>query len=260
MSDGWHEESKNYLKKKRQCSDAVTDAVSFAWMTLFFSLSWLYHVFDNFKQKPWTPRSNFNHHTTRWVVPMFLSCFTRSRSRVGWFFFGPDRSIWIYRVIRWNHGNHHPKQLLLNFWRIQKKTPEKFARRSYSWFVRGVSLQQMGTHGVQMWQFFRVCMFFFFDMFLHQQRLQTFFSYTMHKCVSFCWMQKQNFPHFSPWNMSVASASRVDRQALFDALFGRAELCDGVEFLEGNLVAKWFLGPKKHATWWPVTHENEACH
>ena len=131
-------------------------------MTLFFSLSWLYHVFDNFKQKPWTPRSNFNHHTTRWVVPMFLSCFTRSRSRVGWFFFGPDRSIWIYRVIRWNHGNHHPKQLLLNFWRIQKKTPEKFARRSYSWFVRGVSLQQMGTHGVQMWQFFRVCMFFFF--------------------------------------------------------------------------------------------------
>ena len=31
----------------------------------------------------------------------------------------------------------------------------------------------------------------------------------------------------------------VGRQALFDALFGRAELCDGVEFLEGNLVAKW---------------------
>lgn len=76
----------------------------------------------------------------------------------------------------------------------------------------------------------------------------------MHKRVSFCWMQKQNFPHVFTLAIrrifSVASTSRVDRQALFDALFGRAELCDGVEFLEGNLVAKWFLGPKKHATWW----------
>ena len=42
-----------------------------------------------------------------------------------------------------------------------------------------------------------------------------------------------------PAFFTLASVSRVDRQALFDALFGRAELCDGVEFLEGNLVAKW---------------------
>ena len=136
-------------------------------MTLLFSLSWLYHVFDNFqttsKQKPWTPRSNINHHTARWVVPMFLSCFTISRSRAWWLLFGPvpgpSESI---RVICWNHGNHHPKQLLLNFWGFKKNNSWKLCTEK---FKAGLCLRSLpstngDSHGIHV-AVLGMCMFFF---------------------------------------------------------------------------------------------------
>lgn len=111
--------------------------------------------------------------------------------------FCPVRSIWIYRVIRWNHGNHHPKQLLLNFWGFKKKLLKNLHGEVQSWFVRGVSLQQWDSWCPNV-AVFRVCMFFF-RYISASTAPATFLSYTMHKCVSFCWMQKQNFPHFLNW-------------------------------------------------------------
>lgn len=171
--------------------------------------------------------------------------------------FCPVRSIWIYRVIRWNHGNHHPKQLLLNFWGFKKKLLKNLHGEVQSWFVRGVSLQQWGLMVSKCGSFQSVHVFFSIYFCINSA---CNISFLYHAQVCFVLLDAEaKFPAFSKLairrNLSVASTSHIDRQALFDALFGRAELCDGVEFLEGNLVAKWFLGPKKKLLGdrWPRT-------
>lgn len=99
----------------------------------------------------------------------------------------------------------------------------------------------MGTHMVSMWQFSWDVYVFLLICFCINSACNISFLY--HAQVCFVLLDAEaKFPaFFHPGNMSnlsVASVSRVDRQALFDAIFGRAEFCDGVEFLEGNLVAK----------------------
>lgn len=228
-------------------------------MTLFFSLSWLYHVFDNFqktsKQKPWTPRSNINHQISDFVVPMFLSCFTISRSRVWCCFFwtGPRVIIgWfvgIMVIIILNSCSSIFEDSKKNSWKL---CTEKFKA---GLCLRSFPSTNGDSHGIHV-AVFLGCVCFFVDMFLHQQRLQHFFLIPCTSVFRFVGCRSKISRIFSPWQyVESVSGFGIPRWQtglvwcdLWKSWILRWRGISGRQ--PGSKMIFRTQGPKKHATWW----------